>query len=48
MSEHVTQTSSFNQSLLTAMDDRGIVQDRLPGDKLLLPNDMYEIKVSVR
>lgn len=47
MSEHVTQTSSFNQSLLTAMDDRGIVQDRLPGDKLLLPNDMYEIKVSV-
>ena len=47
MSTHITQTSSFNQKLLTVLNSRGIVQDRLPGDVLTLPNDMHNISVSV-
>ena len=47
MSTHITQTSSFNQKLLNTLSDRGIVQDRLPGDVLILPRDMNDISVSV-
>ena len=47
MSTHITQTSSFNQKLLNVLDNRGVVQDRLPGDMLVLPNDMYDVSVSV-
>lgn len=47
MSTHITQTSSFNQKLLNVLDSRGVVQDRLPGDMLVLPNDMYDISVNV-
>lgn len=47
MSNTITQTSSFDQKLLNSMEDRGIVQDRLPGDILTLPNNIYNIRVSV-
>lgn len=47
MSTNITQTSSFNQKLLNTLSDRGIVQDRLPGDVLILPRDMNDISVSV-
>lgn len=47
MPTHITQTSSFNQKLLNVLNDKGIVQDRLPGDTLVLPNDMHEISISV-
>ena len=47
MSTHITQTSSFNQKLLNVLDNRGVVQDRLPGDTLVLPNDIHDISVSV-
>ena len=47
MSNHITQTSSFNQELLLAMNSRSVLQDRLPGDMLILPNTMYDIKVTV-
>ena len=47
MSTHITQTSSFNRKLLTVLNDRNVVQDRLPGDRLALPNNMYDISVSV-
>ena len=47
MTENITQTSSFNQKLLTVLDSKSIVQDRLPGDVLTLPHNIHEIKVSV-
>ena len=47
MSTHITQTSSFNQKLLNTLSNRGIVQDRLPGDILVLPSNMDNISVSV-
>ena len=47
MSEHITQTSSFNQELLSAMNERAVIQDRLPGDILTLPNTMYDVKITV-
>lgn len=47
MSNYISQTSSFNQSIIDLFDDRNILQDRLPGDRLTLPNSMQDISVSV-
>lgn len=43
----ITQTSSFNQELLTVLENKNILQDRLPGDVLTLPYNMSEISVNV-
>lgn len=40
-------TSSFNQSLVDVIRSYGLLQDRMPGDQLTLPNQWIDIKLNV-
>jgi len=39
------ETTSFNQNLVNTIRDYGLIQDRLPGDNLILPHDWNSIKI---
>ncbi len=39
-------TSSFNQSLVDVIRSYGLLQDRMPGDQLTLPNQWIDIKLN--
>ena len=41
------QTTSFSQKLVDIFSTYGLVQDRLPGDELVLPNEWNDIKINV-
>lgn len=43
----VTLTSSFTPELLSEFDKYNLIQDRLAGDQLQLPNNFYDIKIKV-
>lgn len=44
---YLTQNNSFNPELLSTLDSVDLDQDRLPGDILVLPYDLNDVKVSV-
>lgn len=43
----ITLTSSFSPEILNELERYNLIQDRLAGDRLQLPNDYYDIKVKV-
>jgi hypothetical protein len=42
-----TTTSSFDDQMIDMFHARNILQDRLPGDLVVLPHTFYDIKIKV-